>query len=193
MSFDWNVAAKANATQWSSLPAAGGSTNSHKINHTDSRSMGLMGLSATECGGAPGAAIDPEPGFFRRELLGTKGEGECETSTALWGTVDLGSPKWPRAGDETIWWIPDKIGPWDMNGFYERHDQLWDGSRGLTELPTILGAEATSFVSGLQNVRDPIHLGLQVLYSASTTTYGIGRAVYNSAQSVGSTIAGWFS
>ena len=94
----------------------------------------------------------------------------------LGGLVDLGSPEWPGAGDGTIWWIPDRIGPWNMNDYFTYHDFHFNPN-SLANLGQLLGVEIASFAQGLH--LDPVRFGLQIIYSAATTGVALVSATIN--------------
>ncbi|MCU0648239.1 MAG: hypothetical protein MUF00_09610, partial [Gemmatimonadaceae bacterium] len=101
-----------------------------------------------------------------------------DTWTVLWGNVSLGSPEQPRAGDAGMWWLPDAVFGYDMGAYYYVHDIEFDSDRSLAQLDRILGAEYTAFVAGLQP--DPVHLGLQIVFSSATLTAGVLGATKHS-------------
>ena len=76
------------------------------------------------------------------------------------GLIDLGSPEWPGAGTVDPWWIPDRIGPYDMSRNYVRHDEIFDPAR--QSMAERLGFEIDAFAHALRP--DLVKLFLQVIY-----------------------------
>jgi hypothetical protein len=107
----------------------------------------------------------------------------------LGGLIDLGSPGMPGAGDAKTWWIPDRILNADMSPYYDKHDRDYYGSDvRLGDLGKILGHELDSLRAGA--TLNPLQLPLQALYSAATTTVGVGTATFNSLSDAFSGIFG---
>ena len=112
-----------------------------------------------------------------------------ENASILGGLFDLGSPQEPGAGTAGTWWVPDRLfGFWDMSDFYLAHDQLFDRSRTLRDLPTILSSELDAFVAGMSKPSqflDPVRWVFQGIYSAATTTAALGFATVNTLADIG--------
>jgi uncharacterized Zn-binding protein involved in type VI secretion len=86
----------------------------------------------------------------------------------LGGLIDLGSPHYPGAGTGNFWWIPDRVFWMDMRNYFVPHDWWFAPKTFLQFFEPIYKWEIPAFLAGWS--WDPIHLALQLLYSAATTS-----------------------
>ena len=96
------------------------------------------------------------------------------------GLVDLGSPEMPGAGTGVAWWVPDRFLHADMSPYYDYHDREYYGPDvTLSDVGEILDVEWNAFLRGA--TLDRLQLPLQLLYSGTTTGFGLLTALKNSA------------
>lgn len=95
----------------------------------------------------------------------------------LGGLVDLGSPVMPGAGTGSTWWVPDKIFGMDMSSYFVPHDWKFhpsDVAHKYEPWKLFTEAEIPAFLSGLAATGgNPVHAGLQVIYSGATTSVAL--------------------
>ena len=131
-----------------------------------------------------------EPPEILKSLLGFENNPQqaangdpIDNISALWGAIEIGSPREPKAGNASFWWIPDRIFKYNMSNYYLHHDVHFNTNRNLSQLGSVARVELESFLQGIAGSNDPGRLLLQILFSGATATVGGGSAAVNTLMS----------